>query len=154
MNKARKEVKTAAVSKSNSVENEQKRERIYQCTHCSKSFPSSRAYGGHFSRVHGGQSNAYNRKMAVRDERAPQRAQSRIVKEMIKRIGRDPDNKKLTMINIVKLRDSVGKLRSDAVEKAARLSELSTEWFQELLAELQLRFPEHESVYQRMFKVD
>ena len=64
--------------------------------------------------------------MAVRDERAPQRAQSKIVKEMIKRIGRDPDNKKLTMINIVKLRDSVGKLRSDAVEKAAELSELST----------------------------
>ena len=126
MKKAMKEVNTAAVSKSKTDENEQKTERIFQCTHCSKSFPSSRAYGGHFSRVHGGQSNAYNRKMAVRDERAPQRAQSKIVKEMIKRIGLDPDNKKLTMINIVKLRDSVGKLRSDAVEKAAELSELST----------------------------
>lgn len=73
---------------------------------------------------------------------------------MIKRIGREPDNKKLTMINIVKLRDCVGKLRPDAVEKAAKLSELTTEWFQELLAEMQLRFPEHESVYQRMFNVD
>lgn len=73
---------------------------------------------------------------------------------MIKRIGREPDNKKLTMINIVKLRDCVGKLRPDAVEKAAKLSELTTEWFQELLVELQLRLPEYESLYQRMFKVD
>lgn len=47
--------------------------RTFACPHCPASYESARALGGHASKQHKGMSDAYNRKMKVRQERESKR---------------------------------------------------------------------------------
>ena len=79
--------------------------------------------------------------MEVSKKREHLRAQSVIAKELIKRCGKVQQDQRLLSNKILKLRNAIGELRSDAVSIAPRAAELSTEWYQDLLSDLQKGFP-------------
>ena len=60
----------------------------YNCKHCSMSFDNPRALGGHFSKQHKGMSDAYNKKMEVRESRTIYRDALHLAKELVQRHGR------------------------------------------------------------------
>ena len=60
----------------------------YSCKHCSMSFDNPRALGGHFSKQHKGLSDAYNKKMEVRESRTIYRDALHLAKELVQRHGR------------------------------------------------------------------
>ena len=57
----------------------------FVCKHCGVSFLSFRALGGHASKWHKGMSATYNRKIEVREARAPIRDALHLAKELVKR---------------------------------------------------------------------
>ena len=61
---------------------------------------------------------------------------------MIKRFGQEPLNLKLTNKYILGLRKCVGELCPDAVNIAAKPSEIDSKWLKTLLWNLQKSFPE------------
>ena len=79
--------------------------------------------------------------MEVSKKREHLRAQRAIAKELIKRFGKVQQDSKLLSNKILKLRNAIGELRSDAVSMAPRAADLSTEWYLDLLNDLQKSFP-------------
>ena len=79
------------------------------------SFDNPRALGGHFSKQHKGMSDAYNKKMEVRESRTIYRDALHLAKELVQRHGRV--DAKLQRSNLTYLRNVIISSREADLKK-------------------------------------
>lgn len=108
--------------------------QVFTCKHCSKSFATQTKLGGHASKVHVGQSEAYNLKMEKRKSREVERFALQIAQKLLLDMTNLSKEQRIKVQTQVKT--EVMKLREGQLPTDFSVENLKPVWIERLYADL------------------
>lgn len=109
-------------------------DNVFKCKHCSKSYATQSKLGGHASKQHKGQSEAYQQKMEKRKSREVERFALSIAQKLLLDMTDLPKARRVKVQNQVK--NEVMRIRGGQLPFGTRVENLRPDWIERLYADL------------------
>ena len=109
-------------------------DKVFKCKHCSKRYATQSELGGHASKQHKGQSEAYQQKMEKRKSREIERFALSVAQKLLLDMTDLPKERRVKVQNKVKC--EILRLREGQLPSDIRVENLTPDWIERIYADL------------------